>query len=62
MGQLLRGLAKGQAATLTVKPGFQVAAVVAVPPFPWVDKEAFERYSKGSCSPTATGAACTLAT
>ena len=54
-GQLLRGLAKDQAATLTVKPGFQVAAVVAVRPFPWVDKEAFERYSKDATVVFANG-------
>jgi phosphoribosylamine--glycine ligase len=54
-GQFLRGLAKGQAATLTVKPGFQMAVVVAVPPFPWVDKEAFERYSKDAAVVFANG-------
>lgn len=45
-GELLLGLAKGENVTLRPKPGFQLAVVVAVPPFPFKDKKAFERYSK----------------
>jgi phosphoribosylamine--glycine ligase len=45
-GQLLAGLASGNAAPLLPKRGFQVGVVVAVPPFPFVDPESFSRYSK----------------
>jgi phosphoribosylamine--glycine ligase len=45
-GQFLCGLAKGERATLTTKAGFQVAIVVSVPPFPFKDTKAFDRYSR----------------
>lgn len=45
-GELLLKLAKGDSVQLLVKPGFQVAVVIAVPPFPFKDPDAFDRYSK----------------
>lgn len=45
-GELLIGLAKSENVELRPKSGFQIAVVVAVPPFPFVDPDAFERYSK----------------
>ena len=44
-GEFLHALARGESFTLRTKRGFQVAVVVAVPPFPFVDREAFEKYS-----------------
>ncbi len=44
-GESLAALAKGEPFNLRTKRGFQVAVVVAVPPFPFVDAEAFEKYS-----------------
>ena len=45
-GDLLRTLAEGGSFGLVPKRGFQVGVVVAVPPFPFVDPEAFRKYSK----------------
>jgi phosphoribosylamine--glycine ligase len=45
-GELLAALAKGDPFELRTKRGFQVAVVVAVPPFPFVDPEAFRKYSE----------------
>jgi len=42
----LLALAKGQPFELRTKRGFQVCVVVAVPPFPFVDPDAFRRYSE----------------
>jgi phosphoribosylamine---glycine ligase len=44
-GEFLAALARGEDFALRAKRGFQIAVVVAVPPFPFVDAEAFERYS-----------------
>ena len=44
-GEFLEALARGRPFPLKAKKGFQVAVVVAVPPFPFVDREAFEKYS-----------------
>ena len=41
----LPALARGQAFPLRTKRGFQVAVVVAVPPFPFEDPAAFHKYS-----------------
>lgn len=38
-------MANKKAFNLKTKRGFQVGVVVAVPPFPFVDKDAFEKYS-----------------
>lgn len=45
-GDFLYGLAKGEAPELRAKKGYQVGVVVAVPPFPFTDPEAFRRYSE----------------
>jgi phosphoribosylamine---glycine ligase len=45
-GEFLWALAKGEPFELRTKRGFQVAVVVGVPPFPFVDPDAFKRYSE----------------
>jgi phosphoribosylamine--glycine ligase len=45
-GTFLEALAKGAATELRTKKGFQVAVVIGVPPFPFVDPEAFRKYSE----------------
>jgi phosphoribosylamine--glycine ligase len=45
-GDFLHALAKGEPFELRTKRGFQVAVVVAVPPFPFVDPDAFRKYSE----------------
>jgi phosphoribosylamine--glycine ligase len=47
-GDYFHGLALGQTPLLRTKKGFQVGVVVAVPPFPFEDTAAFERYSAGA--------------
>jgi phosphoribosylamine--glycine ligase len=42
---LLLALGSGQPHGLKVKKGFQVGVVVAVPPFPFHDRDTFEKYS-----------------
>jgi phosphoribosylamine--glycine ligase len=37
--------AKGEPFSLKVKKGFQVGVVIAVPPFPFIDPSAFQKYS-----------------
>ncbi len=45
-GEFLEALAKGQPFELRTKRGFQIAVVVGVPPFPFVDPDAFRKYSE----------------
>ena len=45
-GSFLEALAKGQPYDLRTKRGFQVAVVIGVPPFPFVDPDAFRKYSE----------------
>ncbi len=45
-GEFLAALGRGQEAPLRTKKGFQVAVVVAVPPFPFEDAQAFQKYSE----------------
>ncbi|MBI2930455.1 MAG: phosphoribosylamine--glycine ligase [Planctomycetes bacterium] len=44
-GEFMGALARGESFSLRTKRGFQIAVVVAVPPFPFVDAEAFQKYS-----------------
>jgi phosphoribosylamine---glycine ligase len=45
-GEFLTALADGGPFELRTKRGFQVAVVVAVPPFPFLDPDAFRKYSE----------------
>jgi len=45
-GDFLQALAKGEPFELRTKRGFQVGVVVGVPPFPFVDPDAFRKYSE----------------
>jgi phosphoribosylamine--glycine ligase len=45
-GEFLAALARGQNFNLRTKRGFQVCVVVAVPPFPFVDPDAFKKFSE----------------
>lgn len=45
-GDFMYRLAKGDKFNIKVKRGFQVGVVIAVPPFPFWDTEAFTRYSE----------------
>jgi phosphoribosylamine--glycine ligase len=45
-GEFLWAMAKGEPFELRTKRGFQVAVVVAVPPFPFVDPDAYRKYSE----------------
>ncbi|MEW5760178.1 MAG: phosphoribosylglycinamide synthetase C domain-containing protein [Candidatus Thermoplasmatota archaeon] len=45
-GDFLYALAKGEAYQLKTKKGFQIGVVIAVPPFPFRDIDAFRRYSE----------------
>ncbi len=45
-GDLLWALAKGEPFEIRTKRGFQVCVVVGVPPFPFVDPDAFRKYSE----------------
>jgi phosphoribosylamine--glycine ligase len=45
-GEFLWAMAKGEPFELRTKRGFQVAVVVGVPPFPFVDPDAFRKYSE----------------
>lgn len=42
---LLYGIAAGEDVQLKTKKGYQIGVVVAVPPFPFSDKDTFEKYS-----------------
>jgi phosphoribosylamine--glycine ligase len=45
-GEFIEALARGEPFELRTKRGFQVCVVVGVPPFPFVDPDAFRRYSE----------------
>jgi phosphoribosylamine--glycine ligase len=45
-GEFLHSLGKGEKVELKTKKGFQVGVVVAVPPFPFTDPQAFKKYSE----------------
>jgi phosphoribosylamine--glycine ligase len=45
-GEFLHAIANGQPYSLRTKRGFQIAVVVAVPPFPFEDQAAFRKYSE----------------
>jgi phosphoribosylamine--glycine ligase len=45
-GDFLHALAAGGSPELRTRRGFQIAVVVAVPPFPFVDPDAFRKYSE----------------
>ncbi len=45
-GEFLAAVAHGETYALKTKRGFQAGVVVAVPPFPFVDPEAFRKYSE----------------
>ncbi len=45
-GEFLHALAKGVAYDLKTKRGFQIGVVIAVPPFPFKDPDAFRKYSE----------------
>lgn len=45
-GEFLYALAKGEQHQLKTKKGFQVGVVIAVPPFPFKDNDAFRKYSE----------------
>lgn len=47
-GDFLLALGRGEDFPLRAKRGFQVGVVVAVPPFPFVDPDAFRKYSEGA--------------
>jgi phosphoribosylamine--glycine ligase len=45
-GEFLFGIAKGEKPELKARKGFQVGVVVACPPFPFTDPDAFKKYSE----------------
>lgn len=45
-GEFLFALAKGEKIELKTKKGFQVGVVIAIPPFPFIDPDAFKKYSE----------------
>jgi len=45
-GEFLSDIAEGKPVQLRTKRGFQIAVVLAVPPFPFVDPDAFRKYSE----------------
>jgi phosphoribosylamine--glycine ligase len=47
-GEFLQSLARGESVQLRTKRGFQVGVVIGVPPFPFVDADAFRKFSEGA--------------
>jgi len=47
-GEFLYKLASGEPCGLKVKKGFQLGVVIAVPPFPYDDIDAFKQFSEGA--------------
>jgi phosphoribosylamine--glycine ligase len=47
-GTFLYGIAKKEKPELRTKRSFEIGVVVAVPPFPFDDQQAFKRYSEGA--------------
>jgi phosphoribosylamine--glycine ligase len=45
-GEFLAAMAKGEPFPLRTKRGFQICVVVAVPPFPYTDPDAFRKFSE----------------
>ncbi len=45
-GEFLAALARGEQFNLRTKKGFQICVVIAVPPFPFVDPDAFRKFSE----------------
>ena len=45
-GELLAAMARGEPFAMRTKRGFQVCVVVAVPPFPYTDPDAFRKFSE----------------
>jgi phosphoribosylamine--glycine ligase len=43
---VLTGVARGTPLTLRAKRGFQICVVIAVPPFPFLDSDAFRKFSE----------------
>ena len=43
---LMSGMARGQPVTMRAKRGFQICVVIAVPPFPFLDSDAFRKFSE----------------
>ncbi len=44
--EVLAAMARGQGIPIRTKKGFQICVVIAVPPFPFVDPEAFRKFSE----------------
>lgn len=46
IGKMLYKMAEGQSFNINVKKGFQVGALMVVPPFPYEDRKTFQTFSK----------------